>query len=622
LFYNADLLEIGIGDALVTGYIDDVAIIIEGGSTALNNSVLTIIHQKALDWAEKHASVFAPQKYELIHFIHRRDQRRIKDGMLDLTLHIRGRSQVVEAKQNARYLGVWLDSELSGKAHLDKAVARAIKSIGALSAITGSTWGATRDQVLKLYKAIVIPGMLYACSVWYTPSETYGYKVHKKRVEETLSRLQKKALCVATGAFRTTALSVLEVETYTLPMPLQLLQQTVNTSLRIKGTPTFRLIQQFRGVGYVTCKDRLSPLQRIELHAEQILGSTEQLEEKVASVAPPWWIPPRTSIAGTAKEATKYHNKIHHESKNNMKHLIFYSDGSDIKGRVGASSWCPKLKRQRGVDLGPTSKATVYAAELLGILYSIIVAVTERNIERATLFVDNQAAIQSVHSPGGQSGQLILGQIIHFIDILRRRGVSVEICWIPAHTGIPGNEKADIIAKQATGWRANGRTGQRAPQSKWVRQLLSSCKRTVRKTVFLRWREAWKTQATGRKYRTHFGTEILSQKKRAQLYQGLTKPEAAILLQMRSERIGLGSYLKKIKVVDTAACQCQSSNETVSHILGDCFKFGAQRRTYLGQPTIWNVPALLSDPKLARKAVAFMKNTGLLDQFRGCQQAS
>jgi len=35
-----------------------------------------------------------------------------------------------------------------------------------------------------------------------------------------------------------------------------------------------------------------------------------------------------------------------------------------------------------------------------------------------------------------------------------------------AHTGVPGNEKADIIAKQATGWRAKGRTGQRAPKSK------------------------------------------------------------------------------------------------------------------------------------------------------------
>ena len=166
---------------------------------------------------------------------------------------------------------------------------------------------------------------------------------------------------------------------------------------------------------------------------------------------------------GTAKEATKYHNRIHHESKNDMKHFLLYSDGSDIKGRVGASLWCPKLKCQIRADLGPTSKATVYTAELLGILYSIITVVTTRNVESATLFVDNQAAIQSVHNLGGQSGQLILRQIIHFISTLQKRGVSVEICWIPAHTRIPGNEKADIIAKQATGWRAKGQTEQRAP---------------------------------------------------------------------------------------------------------------------------------------------------------------
>ena len=76
--------------------------------------------------------------------------------------------------------------------------------------------------------------------------------------------------------------------------------------------------------------------------------------------------------------------------------------------------------------------------------------------------------------------------------------------------------------------------------------------------------------------------------------------------------------MKRIKVVDTAVCQCRRSNETVSHILRDCFQFGAQRRIYLGQPTIWNVPALLSDSKLARKAVTFMKSTRLLDQFSRC----
>jgi hypothetical protein len=43
----------------------------------------------------------------------------------------------------------------------------------------------------------------------------------------------------------------------------------------------------------------------------------------------------------------------------------------------------------------------------------------------------------------------------------------------------------------------------------------------------------------------------MSQKKRAQLYQGLTKPEAAILVQMRLGNNGLGGYLKRIKVADT-----------------------------------------------------------------------
>ncbi len=51
--------------------------------------------------------------------------------------------QGVEAKQNTSYLGFWLDSELSGKAKLDKAVARVTKAIQALSAITGLAWGAT-----------------------------------------------------------------------------------------------------------------------------------------------------------------------------------------------------------------------------------------------------------------------------------------------------------------------------------------------------------------------------------------------------------------------------------------------------------------------------------------------
>jgi ribonuclease HI len=267
-------------------------------------------------------------------------------------------------------------------------------------------------------------------------------------------------------------------------------------------------------------------------------------------------------------------------------------------------------------DLGPTSRATVYAAELLGILYSLMTVVTTKEATRATLFVDNQAAIQSVRNPAGQSGQMILRLITYFLSSLYRRGITVEICWIPAHTGVPGNEKADIIAKQATGWRSNGRTGPKAPQSKWVTQLLSAYKRTVKETIRCMWEEGWQSQETGKSYRAHFEVDEITQKVN-QLYEGMTKPEAAVLVQLRTGKIGLGQYLKGIRVVDTAECQlCGEYYETISYVLGECLALGAERREYFGQPIIWDILALLSAPNLAQKAVKFMLCTGLLDQFR------
>jgi ribonuclease HI len=44
----------------------------------------------------------------------------------------------------------------------------------------------------------------------------------------------------------------------------------------------------------------------------------------------------------------------------------------------------------------------------------------------------------------------------HMIDRLQAtKRVQVEVRWVLAYTGIPGNEKADVAAKEAAGWRAN-----------------------------------------------------------------------------------------------------------------------------------------------------------------------
>jgi tubulin alpha len=58
-----------------------------------------------------------------------------------------------------------------------------------------------------------------------------------------------------------------------------------------------------------------------------------------------------------------------------------------------------------------------------------------------------------VVNPGNQSRQYILLQILWMIENVRRKVVELELSWVPAHTGIEGNERADKAANEATGWR-------------------------------------------------------------------------------------------------------------------------------------------------------------------------
>ncbi len=77
------------------------------------------------------------------------------------------------------------------------------------------------------------------------------------------------------------------------------------------------------------------------------------------------------------------------------------------------------------------------------------------------IFTDNQSALRSIHKPKQTSGQTIIRDILEVIQRLQMRNIDTEFYWVSAHTGIAGNEKADIVAKESTGWRTqtkrNGR---------------------------------------------------------------------------------------------------------------------------------------------------------------------
>jgi hypothetical protein len=88
-----------------TGYIDDVGILTWGKTTEQTCETLGRILEKAQRWASTHASVFAPNKFQLTHFT--RSRKRINTAT-----PIQTEWGEIRPAATCKYLGLTMDAKL------------------------------------------------------------------------------------------------------------------------------------------------------------------------------------------------------------------------------------------------------------------------------------------------------------------------------------------------------------------------------------------------------------------------------------------------------------------------------------------------------------------------------
>ncbi|KAI7687515.1 hypothetical protein KC353_g20236 [Hortaea werneckii] len=331
-------------------------------------------------------------------------------------------------------------------------------------------------------------------------------------------------------------------------------------------------------------------------------------------VAPPWWRGPATHIEQETGARSTHDREIRKGG------ICLYTDGSCIGGHVGAAAVYPEKGQMRSAYMGTDATSTVYAAELQGINLALTMAAVEVDgsafKRHITIFADNQAAIRSLTRPEGRSGAYILKQIAARVESLQEKGHVVVVRRIPSHEGIEGNEAADIAAKEATGWRGGPASGSRADPPPKLYTLQATLKMWSRKEADKMWEISWQQETKGR---TTFRHTPAPSKKVLQLHEGLTKRQSAILVQLRTEKIGLRDSLFRRKVPDILdpMCTCQEGRQTVRHILLTCRKLRDIRRLELGHlPEGNDLRAILSKRKVATKAIKFIERTQILGQGR------
>ena len=308
--------------------------------------------------------------------------------------------------------------------------------------------------------------------------------------------------------------------------------------------------------------------------------------------------------------------------------MTVYTDGSGILGKIGASFVLPW--ESKGRYIGTAKEYTVYSAELCGI-FEALRELSQSGFHQwptiIHIFIDNQAAIQAVRDPAShvRSGQIIIEGIVQYLDLLRGKGVNTVLHWIPAHEGFPGNEKADLEAKKATGWcLQNGKEldtpyiSHRAYHSGY--QLTAKVKRAIKQHFQEEWSSRWGGTERGVDLRRICPTptkEVLS------IHQGALRWQSSIITQLRTGKIGLASFLysRKVPGVRDGKCSlCKREDQTVGHVLLRCPAIQVQRNQMwkaIDKSDHWNRPSLpVLLTRYAKQAANFIQDTRLIRQYQ------
>ncbi|UYV63077.1 hypothetical protein LAZ67_2003064 [Cordylochernes scorpioides] len=122
---------------------------------------------------------------------------------------------------------------------------------------------------------------------------------------------------------------------------------------------------------------------------------------------------------------------------------IIFTDGSKNEAGVGAAI-VPSSEDQQPVLLRLHPDCTAFQAELLAIRWTVRLVEEGYSREEITIASDCKSALSAICTSGPVRSTLV-AEIIPALNTNQ----NVNLCWVPGHCGIDGNERADRAAKNA-----------------------------------------------------------------------------------------------------------------------------------------------------------------------------
>ncbi len=602
-------------------YIDDVAIIVEGKTAKENSKTLELVTKTAFQWAEDNAVTFDDSKSELIHF------QRGNKATFTVTLP---NKTVIQPSETVRWLGVWFDTKMSFKTHVQKKIASATRTLHLLHRLMNSEWGLSMSAGKQLYSACITSISNYGSPIWWN---------QQKNFEKLFQKLQNSATKKILGAFRSSPSAALELESAILPPKLRLDKTSELYALRIATLSENHPIRQRTPYTYPpeletgfdidenhyldwnqhpnSLIKKKHPTQLIKVLYSLCKYLPDRLNLEVSTLKElnnaPWHVFSDIDIQiskadkklATVEHLNRLENLLSTQTKS--RNAILYTDGSKLEENLGAGL-CYMYKditHQQSWNLGTTME--VYDAELFGIAQSLKFGLKEvlkhQRISDIWIFSDNQAAIQRIQTTNQGSGQHLAIKCQESLQKLIEKKVTPHIHWVPGHEDIKGNELADEAAK-------SGARQSNSPDSERFTSI-SYIRRKIKAKSLENWTTHWKKATQGRYYSQFDQTPSFHIKEDLKLADRLS---FATFTQMKLGHGYFKSYLHRLPDYDNKKCHetCNKA-QTPEHLLTACQYFKKEQSELKNQLRKINLPytakVLFTTKEGIKATLLFLKKT-------------
>ena len=550
---------------LVLEYADDIAVTVTADNLAEAIRQMRIAIRRLERWAAKNNLLLNSEKTKAMLFT----KQKLPEELPNLTV-TQNRIQWVKT---FKYLGMYLDAPtLTWKSHIKEARRQGVQRLNILKALAGTTWGAERELLLKVYISYIRPKLTYGIAALASAAETNL---------KSLSRIQNAALRVALGARKTSPTVALHIEANIQPLDIFIKESCCKFYYKTKSQgDAFPLMQdmfQDRRVDNKLWTHGVFKKPFTKRAQETLrwwgLKEDEHILDQRIRVIPPWENLPLKIYTELLEPANKSDSKEKLKAitlatieERYSEHLHIYTDGSKVADSTTSAIYIPDFSHKEGWKLEDGENITIMGAEMLAITKALDwTALNSEFLEKKeiVIFTDSRSSLEALESFSTSKYAEQENRIYRTAEIIAERDFNLTFQWVPSHTDIYGNEVADEIANEAH----NNNQKILCPLS------IEEGKRKVKRAAT----EAWQLQYNTQKDNIHLGT-IKPRIGHWTWASHKTRAAETALARLRINHVELNAYLHRFNQADSPLCQTCGSPESVDHYLIYCRKYSQARR--------------------------------------------